>query len=98
GVQLELYGLAAIDAWRADPARLRTTYCYLQAGAQPDLVTLDWDPATVGTVRARLASVLDELARPRFGATPGSWFARCDFRSFCAPGRSWLEANAPPPS
>ncbi|HEX8628473.1 MAG TPA: hypothetical protein VF755_09925, partial [Catenuloplanes sp.] len=83
--------LAAIDAWGADPERLRTTYCYLRADGPPLLVESDWDTATVGAVRARLAAALDGLAQARFGPTPGPWCGSCDFLSFCPAGQAEVD-------
>jgi DNA helicase-2/ATP-dependent DNA helicase PcrA len=91
GTQLDLYGLAAIDAWAADPERLRTTYCYLRAGEPPVIVSTDWDAGTVAGVRARLRTTLDAMAEARFGATAGAWCRGCDFLSFCPPGKAHLE-------
>jgi DNA helicase-2/ATP-dependent DNA helicase PcrA len=88
GTQLDLYGLAAIDAWDADPERLRTTYCHLRAGGPPVVVPTDWTTSTVAAVRARLAASLDALAEARFGPTPGPWCRGCDFLSFCPPGQA----------
>jgi DNA helicase-2/ATP-dependent DNA helicase PcrA len=87
GTQLDLYGLAAIDAWGADPGRLRTTYCYLRTDGPPRLVVSDWDPGTVDQVRARLGATLDALAASRFGPTAGPWCRGCDFLSFCPAGQ-----------
>ncbi len=92
GTQLDLYGLAAIDAWAADPDRLRTTYCYLRAGGPPTTVSTDWDAATVSAVRSRLAKTLDAMAESRFGATPGRWCRGCDFLSFCPAGTAEMAA------
>jgi DNA helicase-2/ATP-dependent DNA helicase PcrA len=86
--QLDLYGLAAVDAWAADPAGLRTTYCYLRTDGPPTLVSADWDAGTLAAVRAGLAGTLDDLAATRFGPTPGRWCAGCDFLSFCPEGRA----------
>jgi DNA helicase-2/ATP-dependent DNA helicase PcrA len=86
--QLDLYGLAAVDTWAADPATLRTTYCYLRTDGPPTLVSSDWDATTLADVRGRLAVTLDDLAATRFGATPGRWCRGCDFLSFCPEGRS----------
>jgi DNA helicase-2/ATP-dependent DNA helicase PcrA len=90
GTQLDLYGLAAVDAWSTDPERLRTTYCYLRADGPPLLATADWDAGTVADVRTRLAATLDDLAAARFGPTPGSWCGGCDFVSFCPAGQASL--------
>jgi DNA helicase-2/ATP-dependent DNA helicase PcrA len=88
GVQLDLYGLAAVDTWAADPARLRTTYCWLRPDTPPAVESLDWGPATVERVRAHLGATLDRLAADRFGATPGGWCRGCDFLSVCPAGRA----------
>jgi DNA helicase-2/ATP-dependent DNA helicase PcrA len=88
GVQLDLYGLAAIDTWGADPATLRTTYCWLRDDGPPIVDSTDWTPATVGEVRARVADTLDTLVAGRFGATPGPWCGGCDFLSVCPEGQA----------
>ena len=88
GTQLDLYGLAAVDAWDVDPGALRTTYCYLRAGGPPEWVSLDWEPSTLAAVRARLAATLDAMAESRFGPTPGAWCGNCDFLSFCPAGQA----------
>ncbi|HEX2023863.1 MAG TPA: ATP-dependent DNA helicase [Acidimicrobiales bacterium] len=91
GVQLDVYGLAAVDTWRADPARLRTTYCWLQPDGPPAVESLDWAPATVERVRGGLASTLDDLAAGRYAPTPGAWCRGCDFLSVCSAGQDRVE-------
>ncbi len=88
GVQLDLYGLAAIDTWRADAARLRTTYCWLRPGEAPFVESTDWEPPMVEVVREALTSTLDRVAAGRFGPTPGTWCRACDFLSVCPAGQS----------
>ena len=88
GTQLDLYGLAAVDAWGTDPERLRTTYCYLRTDGPPLVVESEWDASILGGVRTRLASTLDALAEARYGPTPGSWCHGCDFLSFCPAGQA----------
>ncbi|HEX3622948.1 MAG TPA: ATP-dependent DNA helicase [Acidimicrobiales bacterium] len=88
GTQLDLYGLAAVDAWGADPELLRTTYCYLRTDGPPQLVVSEWDAGTVHTVRTRLEATLDDLAAARFGPTAGPWCRGCDFLSFCPAGQA----------
>jgi len=88
GVQLDLYGLAAVDAWRADPARLRTTYCWLRGDGPPEVESCDWTTATVERVRADLATTLDAMAARRFAPNSGTWCRRCDFLSACAAGQA----------
>jgi DNA helicase-2/ATP-dependent DNA helicase PcrA len=97
GVQLDLYGLAAIDTWAADPATLRTTYCWLRHDGPPDVDSTDWTTATVDQVRARVAATLDTLAAARFDATPGAWCDGCDFLSVCPQGQArYVAATAEP--
>ncbi|HEX2275110.1 MAG TPA: ATP-dependent DNA helicase [Acidimicrobiales bacterium] len=100
GVQLDIYGLAAIDTWRADPARLRTSYCWLQADGPPVVESLDWAAGTVERVRAGLVSTLDDVAAGRYAPTPGAWCRGCDFLSVCPAGQARLgaptEAGAQP--
>ena len=91
GTQLDLYGLAAVDAWGADPAGLRTTYCYLRADGPAGVVSTDWDAARVAGVRARLAATLDAMAEARFAPTPGAWCRGCDFLSFCPAGQAQVD-------
>lgn len=98
GVQLDIYALAALDAWRADPARLRTTYCYLRPDGPAQLDSSDWQPSRVTAVRARLIATLDDLAAARYTPTPGGWCRPCDFLSACAPGRAELDRAGIPRS
>ncbi|MGI9079372.1 MAG: ATP-dependent DNA helicase [Acidimicrobiales bacterium] len=96
-VQLDLYGLAAIDTWAADPATLRTTYCWLRDDGPPIVDSTDWTHATVDEVRAGVAATLDTLAAGRFDATPGAWCDGCDFLSVCPEGQArYVAANAEP--
>jgi DNA helicase-2/ATP-dependent DNA helicase PcrA len=96
GTQLDLYGLAAVDAWGADPARLRTTYCYLRADGPPQLLETDWSAQTLDAVRERLATALDLLAAGSFAPTAGPWCRHCDFLSFCPAGQAGQAGQAGP--
>ncbi len=97
-VQLDLYGLAAIDIWGADPARVRTTYCWLQGDGPPTVDSVDWTEATVGRVRAALAATLDDLAAGGFHANPGAWCDGCDFLSVCPEGQARYLGSGPEPN
>jgi RecB family exonuclease len=98
--QLDLYGLAAVETWGADPARLRTSYCYLRADSPAEIDSVDWDGELLGQVRGRLGRALDQLALGRYPATAGEWCRRCDFLSFCASGQAAVDERWPdtPPS
>ncbi len=89
GFQLDLYALAAVDAWGHDPAGLRTTEWYLDAG---DGDSRDFDAAGLERVRARLSMALEGLAARRFPPVPGSYCARCDVLGFCRTGQASLAA------
>jgi DNA helicase-2/ATP-dependent DNA helicase PcrA len=86
-LQLNLYGLAAVESWGADPDRLRTTYCYLRTEGPPALLSADWHADALEAVRGDLARTLDQLAAERFDPTPGRWCRGCDFLPSCAAGR-----------
>ena len=88
GVQLDLYGLAAIATWGADAARLRTTYCWLRPGEAPVVESTDWAPAMVEKVRGGVVDTLDRVAAGRFSPTPGTWCRSCDFLAVCPAGQT----------
>ncbi|MGH9225292.1 MAG: ATP-dependent DNA helicase [Acidimicrobiales bacterium] len=90
-LQLNLYGLAAVDTWGADPDRLRTTYCYLRKDGPPALLSADWDATALAEVRSDLADTLDRLASERFDPTPGPYCQTCDFLPACPSGRRFVE-------
>src|SRR5262249_20388881 len=87
GVQLDLYALAAVDAWGESVDGLRTTYCYLRAGQPAILASTDWDSTRLEAVRAALKEQLSTIGRDRFPATTGAWCTRCEFLPFCQPGQ-----------
>ena len=93
-MQLELYGLAAVDTWAADPHRLRTTYCWLQSDGPAELESVDWTGADLDAVRTRLAASLDALVAGRYEPTPGPWCRSCDFLAFCPAGQRALAWTA----
>jgi hypothetical protein len=98
-LQLNLYGLAAVDTWGADPDRLRTTYCYLRVDGPPALLSADWDAGALEAVRGDLAATLDQLAKSYathpatngFATAPGRWCRGCDFLPACPAGRQYLD-------
>ena len=92
--QLAVYGVAATDAWGADPDRLRTTYCYLRTDGPAELVSVDWDRALLDRTRAELDALLERVAAGNYAVATGAWCRGCDFRASCAAGSAWLEANA----
>jgi len=94
GVQLELYGLAAVDTWEAEPHRLRTTYCWLRSDGPAELESVDWTAADLDAVRTRLAATLDALVAGRYQPTPGGWCRSCDFLSFCPAGQATVNDGA----
>jgi DNA helicase-2/ATP-dependent DNA helicase PcrA len=88
-LQLELYGLAAVEIWHKPPEDLTLSYCYL---ARDEVVTVPMpDPVEV---RARIQREIDAIEAGLFEPTPGRWCGYCDFRGFCDAGKNWLTANA----
>jgi RecB family exonuclease len=87
GAQLELYAVAAVDAWGVDGDKLRTTYCYLRADGSAELVERDWTNAEVDVVRRELAASLERIGMAQYPVHPGAWCERCDFVAFCREGQ-----------
>jgi RecB family exonuclease len=88
--QLDLYAIAASDVWGERPSSLRTTYCYLREDGTFRLIETDWDEARLATARKDLSASLAGLAAGDYGAAPGSWCVRCEWREVCRPGRAFL--------
>lgn len=84
GFQLDLYALAAVDAWGHRAEEVRTTEWYLEADQG---VCRDFSGEAAGRVRQRLSEVLESFAARRFDPAPGSYCARCDFLDSCPSGR-----------
>ena len=88
GLQLDVYGLAAVEIWSKTPADLTLTYLYLASGEEVSK-PMD-DPAAV---RSRVEASLTAIGQGEFDPTPGQWCTHCDFRSFCDAGQAWLASN-----
>jgi DNA helicase-2/ATP-dependent DNA helicase PcrA len=89
GLQLDVYGLAAVEIWGKRPEDLSLTYLYLASG---DEVSKPMDDPE--TVRSRVDASLTAIGDGAFDPTPGPWCTHCDFRSFCDAGQAWLASNA----
>jgi RecB family exonuclease len=90
--QLDLYAVAVNEVWGEQPSSLRTTYCYLREDGTFRLIETDWDDARMATARAHLSDSLAGLAAGEYGAAPGAWCARCEWRRVCRPGRTFLSS------
>ena len=88
GMQLDVYGLAAVEIWGKAPEALTLTYLYLASG---DEVTKPMDDPAL--VRERVDASLTAIGDGAFEPTPGRWCTHCDFRSFCDAGQAWLASN-----
>ncbi|MEY2566050.1 MAG: ATP-dependent helicase UvrD/PcrA [Actinomycetota bacterium] len=88
--QLDLYAVAAVDAWGVDGEKLRTTYCYLRSDGSAQLVERDWTAAEVDAVRTRLGLTLSRIGMAQYPVQPGAWCERCDFLAFCREGQATL--------
>ena len=67
GLQLDIYGLAAVEIWGKAAADVTLTYFYLASGEE---VTRPMDDPDV--VRQRVLASLDAIAAGEFDPTPGS--------------------------
>jgi DNA helicase-2/ATP-dependent DNA helicase PcrA len=86
--QLDLYAVAAVDAWGMDGDTLRTTYCYLRSDGGFELVEREWTSGEVDGVRARLGETLARIGIAQYPVQPGAWCERCDFLAFCRDGQA----------
>lgn len=93
-LQLNLYGLAAVDTWGAEPERLRTTFGYLRPNQPPVLRSADWSGEVLARVRGDLALILDELGRSSFDPAPGPACRHCDFLPACPAGQAHEAAGS----
>lgn len=84
GLQLDLYALACMDIWRKDPSELTLSFYYLAADHVAQRPSDD-----AGTVRARVASILRDIAAARFEPDPSDHCRWCDFLSFCDAGKAF---------
>jgi DNA helicase-2/ATP-dependent DNA helicase PcrA len=85
GMQLDVYGLAAVEIWGKPASDLTLTYLYLASG---DEISKPMDDPAV--VRERVEASLTAIGDGAFDPTPGRWCTHCDFRSFCDAGQAWL--------
>jgi DNA helicase-2/ATP-dependent DNA helicase PcrA len=90
GLQLDVYGLAAVEIWGKSPADLTLTYLYLASGEEVSRPMHD-----PGVVRERVEASLAAIGGGAFDPTPGRWCTHCDFRSFCDAGQAWLVMAEP---
>jgi DNA helicase-2/ATP-dependent DNA helicase PcrA len=88
GLQLDLYALACVDVFGKRPEDLTLTYFYLGEGKE--VTRPAGDPTET---RNRVLEWLSGIAAGEFEAKPGEQCAWCDFLSFCAPGRNYLESR-----
>ncbi len=91
-VQLQAYAVAATEgALRQEvPDELRVSFVYL-GGGRLDVETESADAAWLGAARARLEELVGSARRDEYAPTPGPGCHTCDFTSFCAEGREYLE-------
>ena len=92
-VQLDLYALAAVQSWGADPTRLRTTAVHLRADGPPVLRSTEWDAARPAQVRIALDHAAHRIRSGAQSPTVGPWCAGCPVRDFCPEGRSATEGS-----
>ena len=92
-IQLDLYALAAVGPWGADPGQLQTSYCYLRVEGAPEIVTYDWTDARDTLVRETLDRASRGIRNERFDPNTGSWCRRCEFASVCPAGARFVAGS-----
>lgn len=85
-LQLDLYALACVEVFGKRPEELTLTYLYLAAEEERS-----WPAGDPEATRARVIEALDGIAARRFEPAAGERCTWCDFRSFCPPGRAYVE-------
>lgn len=91
-LQFQMYGL--IVAREFDPAPIRASYHYLEAG--------DWitEPATEETMAQALQDVRQQVAaivaEREYPASPGALCGYCDFLEICPEGKAFLATQPAP--
>jgi len=88
GLQLDLYALACMDVWGKKPRDLTLSFYYLAANKISQRRVDDAD-----TIRARVATMLRDIAAARFEPDPSNHCRWCDFLSFCEAGKASRQAN-----
>jgi DNA helicase-2/ATP-dependent DNA helicase PcrA len=79
GLQMDLYGLAAVEAFGRPAGRITLTTAYLGQGE----LSREFDDASVRRARSRLDALLRELGASDWTATPGSHCAKCYYAEIC---------------
>lgn len=89
-VQLEAYGVAAIDKALSPepPQAIRVTFAYL-GGGDLEEVTVAADASWLATARRHLEALLGQAAGPEYPQTPSQACYSCDFIKFCPAGSAF---------
>jgi hypothetical protein len=74
--------------WGKRPEDLTLTYLYLATGEEVSHRMEDPE-----AVRGRVSAWLETIASDIYEPAPGEHCRWCDFRPFCEPGRSWVQAD-----
>ncbi|MCA1830173.1 MAG: ATP-dependent helicase, partial [Actinobacteria bacterium] len=93
--QLDLYALAAQEIWGKSPDDVTVTFVYL---GEPDPARAEhsYKSPPAAELRARLESMLADVAAGRFEPAPAEACAHCDFRKDCREGTAYLNQAAEP--
>ncbi len=87
-VQLDLYGLAALQLWGATDSTLRTSAAYLRHdGTGVDDYTFEWNSARTYRAEALLTSSAVRISAGDQQPHPGTWCQRCPYLDLCPEGR-----------
>jgi superfamily I DNA/RNA helicase len=92
-VQLDAYGLAAVDLWGHAPDTIRVSYVYLRVDEPAKIVSEAWDLARLAEVRVRFGELAVGIHDGRRNPHPGAWCTRCELRALCPEGRMGMGAT-----
>lgn len=90
-VQLQTYAIAAADGAVASPPpeQLSVTFAFFGRGEYAER-SVEVDEPWLAAARERIDSLTQRFALDDFEPTPSDACKRCDFRTFCDAGRSFL--------
>ena len=82
-IQLDVYGLVAVQVLGFRPDEITVTACYLGGDAGPQYRSRAWTTEEARLANDRVIAALEAIANRRFDPAPGDWCSHCDFESFC---------------
>lgn len=81
--QVSVYAVAAARVLGHPAARLRSTFCRLQAGGDPLIESIDWDAESLDRFAVELDARCADIGAGDHPTRPGAWCGGCPFAGVC---------------